>query len=78
MFSMRSCRGNRVLDEDGGLTVGSGVGGDYIKCLKKGWDRKKVGETKKFKEEGMSGNGVGALKRGAVIPLRAKVNQVDL
>ena len=67
-----------MLDEDGGLTVGSGVGGVYIKCLKKGWDRKKVGETKKFKEEGMSGNGVGALKRGAVIPLRAKVNQVDL
>ena len=48
-------------------------GGDFLKYLKRGWNRKKGRGNKDFKKGGKLGQGVGALKRkgvGAGTPLR--------
>ena len=46
------------------------VGGDCLKYLKMGWNRKEVRGNNDFKMGGKLGQGVGALKRGTGIPLR--------
>ena len=44
-------------------------GGDCLKYLKRGWNRKDGMGHKNFKKEGKLGQGVGVLKRGAWNPL---------
>ena len=46
------------------------VGGNLLKCHKKGVEQNRGGDTKIFKKRGKLGQGVGDLKRGAVAPLR--------
>ena len=51
----------------GWIRAGGGcmrVGGNCLKHLKWGWNRKEGRETKIFKNGGRLGHGVGALKRG--------------
>ena len=59
-----------MLDEVSGWTVGGWGVGNCIKYLKRRWDEKRGGETDILKGGGMLGKGVGALKVGAMIPLR--------
>ena len=53
-----------VFDEFGGLTLRSWHGGNCIKCLKSGWNRKMGWGNKTLKMEGMLHLRDGALKRG--------------
>ena len=46
-------------------------GGNCLKCLKRGWNRKEERGNKDFKKGGQLGQGVGTLKkRGTGTPLR--------
>ena len=52
-------------------------GGNCLKYLKRGWNRKKGRENKDFQKGGKLGQGVGALKRGrAENPLRTMFSNV--
>ena len=46
------------------------VGGNCLKHLKRGWNRKERRGNKDFKKGGKLGQGVGAVKRGAGTPLQ--------
>ena len=46
-----------------------GGGGDCLKYLKRGWNRKEGRGNKDFKNGGKLGQGVGALKSGELEPL---------
>ena len=35
-----------MLDQDGGLTLEGGIGGNYINCLERRWNVTKVGKQK--------------------------------
>ena len=72
---MCMCKGSLVFRiRAGGVCLRNGWGGgDCLKYLKKGWNRKEGRRNKSFKkkEAGKLGQGVGALKRGAGTTLRA-------
>ena len=48
-------------------------GGNCLKYLKRGWNRKEGKGNKDFKKGGKLGQGMGALERGAGIPLQTMI-----
>ena len=55
------------------------MGGDYLRYLKKGWNKKEEKEAKDFKKKGKAGSRGGCLKkRGAGTSLRTMLSSFEI